>query len=491
MDTAKAISKAQRDKIDSSDFAGPDRSYPCDTRAHAQSAIRLYGKADDPAKVKAAIIRILKRKGWDDLIPDAWGATKDVTMDSTLVHFGGAVKALGDDGKIGGYLVTFGDADTPDLSGTRDFFTKDTDFDIETGEKRSVYYSHGLDATMGVKKIGALTVTDMAKDDHGVWVEAQLKMRDKYEQAIFGMVKEGKLGWSSGAPTHLVRRKAIKTDEGTVHEILHWPIGEGSLTPTPAEPRCDAFALKSLGAMIGMDDGPPDAEDHTVKALPSGMSYDDLRSLLQDELNEDFPATDPDGDATPYGGLYIVDIYDDALVYRDDDDLYRIPYTVTSGNDVTWGDAECVIRTTVYQSVTGEDADTNAVPITGMAGKQAQIDVTALKAMLRASMTLDDHAAVVQDAMAGFATRAEGLCDLAVKSGRPMSAARHAKLKQTYAGLRTAHTATEGHLQALNDLLLSTDPDKATRDAKKDVDEIAALRMRHERIKAGHREVAI
>jgi hypothetical protein len=233
--------------------------------------------------------------------------------------------------------------------------------------------------------------------------------------------------------------------------------------------------------MIGLQ---LDAEDHTTKALPSGMSYDDLRSLLQDELNEDFPATDPDGDATPYGGLYIVDIYDDALVYRDDDDLYRIPYTVTSGNDVTWGDAECVIRTTVYQSVTGEDADTNAVPITGMAGKQAQIDVTALKAMLRASMTLDDHAAVVQDAMAGFATRAEGLCDLAVKSGRPMSAARHAKLKQTYAGLRTAHTATEGHLQALNDLLLSTDPDKATRDAKKDVDEIAALRMQSLRLQS-------
>lgn len=483
MDTAKAISKAQRDAIDSGDFAGPGRSYPCDTRAHARAAIRLYGRADDPAKVRAAITRILKRKGWTDLIPDAWQATKDVTMDSTLVHYGGEVKALGDDGKIGGYLVTFGDADTPDLSATRDFFTKDTDFDIETGEKRSVYYSHGLDATMGVKKIGALTVTDMAKDDHGVWVEAQLKMRDKYEQAIFGMVKEGKLGWSSGAPTHLVRRKAIKTDEGTVHEILHWPIGEGSLTPTPAEPRCDAFALKSLGAMIGMDGGDHsrDVEDHTTKALPSGMSYDDLRALLQDELNEDFADTDPDGDATPFGGLYIVDIYDDALVYRDDDDLYRIPYAVTAGNDVTWGDAETVIRTTVYQSVTGEDAENTTVP---MAGKMA--DVTSIKEQLTRSMPFGDHADVATSAMEGFVARAESLTAMSTKAGRVISAANREKLRRIHAQMQTTHTAMAGHLEAINNLLLSTDPD-----AKKDVDEIAALRMRHERIKAGHREIAI
>jgi phage head maturation protease len=466
MDTTKAISKAQRDAIAASDFAGPERSFPCDTRAHARSAIRLYGKADDPAKIKAAITRILKRKGWDDLIPDAWQAKKDVTMDSTLIHYGGEVKALGD-GKVGGYLVTFGDATTPDLSSTRDYFTKETDFDIDPGDRRSVYYAHGMDKQMGVKKIGTLTVTP---DDTGIWVEAQLKMRDKYEQAVYDLAAKGKLGWSSGATTHLVRRNAVKTEGGTVHEITHWPLGEGSLTPMPADPRADAFALKSLPAMIGIQ---PDAEDHTTKALPSGMSYSDLMSFLNDELNEDI-GDDDDG---PYGpGLYICDLYDDAVVYRDGEDLYRVSYTVTAGNDAQWGTPEPVVRTTVYVAATDDDdeGDTTTVPISGKG-----VDVTALKGMLRGSMTLNDHADVVRDAMSGFVTRAAGLAETSTKAGRAMSATRHAKLKAAYDGMRTAHTAMEGHLQAINDMLLSTNPD-----AKKDAEEMDALRTQYIRLQS-------
>jgi hypothetical protein len=38
--------------------------------------------------------------------------------------------------------------------------------------------------------------------------------------------------------------------------------------------------------------------------------------------------------------------------------------------------------------------------------------------------------------------------------------------------MTTAHTAQAGHLEALNNMLLSTNPD-----AKKDADEVAILRM--------------
>jgi phage head maturation protease len=474
MDTTKAISKAQRDKIDSSDFAQPPDKYPCDTRAHARSAIRLYGHADNPAKVKAAIIRILKRKGWTDLIPAAWGATKDMDMPDLIV-MGGSVKALGA-GKVGGHLVLYGDATTPDLSGYKDYFTAATEYDIEPGERRGMYWAHGQDPKLGVKKIGTLTITP---DEHGLWVEGVLDMADKYQQSIYEMAEKGKLGWSSGAPSHLVARKAVEVKGVTVHEITHWPIAEGSLTPTPADYRNRTCTIKSLHESFA-----PTAENHTTKALPSGMSYDDLRAFLSDELNEDFPDTDDDG-TDPWGpGLHVRDVYDDALVYADEEDLYRIPYKVTPGNDVVWGTPESVVRTTVYVTATdgdddAEDADNNAVPITGMAGKQAQADVTALKAMLRDSMTFSDHADVATSAMEGFVARAESLTDMSIKAGRVISGANRDKLKRIHAGMTTAHTAMAGHLEAINDMLLSTDPD-----AKKDVDEIAALRMQSLRLQS-------
>lgn len=157
-------------------------------------------------------------------------------MDETLVYFGDAVKALGD-GRVGGYLVRFSDASTPDLYG--EFFTRSTDFDIEDGDSRSVYYHHGMDDRMGRRKIGRAT---LKMDEFGVWVEAQLAMRDEYERAIYEMCEQGKMGWSSGAISHLVEVEPV----GKAGWIKFWPLGEASLTPTPAEPRNTAMPLKAL-----------------------------------------------------------------------------------------------------------------------------------------------------------------------------------------------------------------------------------------------------
>jgi len=319
----------------------------------------------------------------------------------------------------------------------------------------------------------------------GVWVEAQLKMRDAYEQSIYDLAAKGKLGWSSGAPSHLVTRKAVEVKGTNVHEILTWPIAEGSLTPTPAEPRNDAIALKSLGAMIGMQS---DADDHTTKALPSGMSYSDLLAFLSDELNEDFPDTDDDGTDSWGPGLHVRDVYDDNLIYADEEDLYRIPYTVTPGMDVVWGTPESVVRTTVYVTAAdgdddAGDDDTNTVPgALGagsgmMAGKMA--DVTALKAMLTRSMTFSDHADIATSAMEGFVTRAAKAVEMDVKAGRVLSTANRDKLKRIHAGMTTAHTAMAGHLEAINEMLLSTNPD-----AKKDAEELDALRTQYLRLQS-------
>lgn len=149
--------------------------------------------------------------------------TKNIDTE-TMVEFGGAIKALGD-GKIGGYLVHFTDADNPDLQD--DFFTKDTNFAVDTGDRVAIYYNHGIDPVMKKRQLGRGTVT---LDDVGVWMEAQLAMRDDYERAVYSLVKQGKLGWSSGSIPHLVEREQAKS----AYYIKHWPIGEASITPMPA-----------------------------------------------------------------------------------------------------------------------------------------------------------------------------------------------------------------------------------------------------------------
>ncbi len=153
-----------------------------------------------------------------------------------LVFFGDAVKALGD-GRVGGYLVRFGGPDDTDAEG--EFFTSDTDFDLEPGRPVSVYYHHGLDRQIGKKRIGRATMT---ADEAGIRAEAQLQLRDAAGREIYRMAEAGRLGWSSGAVGHLVQREPA----GKATWIRLWPIGEASLTPTPSEPRNVALPIKAL-----------------------------------------------------------------------------------------------------------------------------------------------------------------------------------------------------------------------------------------------------
>lgn len=142
-----------------------------------------------------------------------------------LISFGGEIKALGN-GRVGGYLVRFTDENAPDLEG--DFFTKDTDYDFIDGDPATVYYHHGYDPYLGHRK---LSKGSMKMDDVGVWIEAQLKLRDEYELAVYQMALEGKLGWSSGTLNHLVQRER----KGAAYWIKSWPLGkDATMTPTPA-----------------------------------------------------------------------------------------------------------------------------------------------------------------------------------------------------------------------------------------------------------------
>ncbi|MBK9496812.1 MAG: hypothetical protein IPO08_20365 [Xanthomonadales bacterium] len=169
----------------------------------------------------------------------ACGEDESKSVDDSLVTFGASVKALGD-GRVGGYLVKFSTAHDPDMTG--DYFTATTDFG--DADKSPVLYHHGLDVKVGKRVIGDAT---LRRDDIGIWAEAQLKMRDAYEQTIYRMAEAGKLGWSSGTASHLVERKSY----GGANEITRWPLGlDASLTPTPAEPRNTAQPIKSVSPSL-------------------------------------------------------------------------------------------------------------------------------------------------------------------------------------------------------------------------------------------------
>ena len=159
-----------------------------------------------------------------------------------LCWIGDAVKASSD-GKFAGYLVRFDDnGNSNDTAG--EFFTRNTDFGrpMKSGDvfDLNLYYGHGFTDVFGNQVIGHGKVK---MDDAGLWYEGQIEINNKYMAKVAQLLKEGRLGLSSGAAPHLVSYNRKSADR---KEILSWPIAEASLTPCPAEPRNQVMPVKSL-----------------------------------------------------------------------------------------------------------------------------------------------------------------------------------------------------------------------------------------------------
>lgn len=212
-------------------------------------------------------------------------------MEETLLWFGGEVKALDDQGRVGGYLVRFTDADNRDLTG--EYFTAKTYLGPNEGNGVESLFDHGFpiepiapdsinEATLkAIRELAEHTFSPLKtkRDDIGVWAEIVLDIADDYEKAVFGMVKKGKLGWSSGAASHRVK----KADDG---QILKWPIAEGSLTPRPAEPLNRAISLKSLGTVKFVSLSDAEGDDPPLPVLPRTSLAAKLRQLIEDRVDD-------------------------------------------------------------------------------------------------------------------------------------------------------------------------------------------------------------
>lgn len=217
-------------------------------------------------------------------------------MDDALIYFGGAVKALDDKGRVGGYLVRFSDPDADEVRRdlTGEYFTAKTYLGPADGDGAESIFDHGFPIEpLAGSKVDAATlkaIRELAdrtfqplktkRDPVGIWAETVLDIADEYEQAIFGLVKKGKLGWSSGAPGHRVK----KAEDG---QILRWPIGEGSLTPRPAEPLNRVIAAKSLASVkfVSLDQAEED-ERPASPPLPRVSLAAKLTQLIEDRVDD-------------------------------------------------------------------------------------------------------------------------------------------------------------------------------------------------------------
>lgn len=75
------ISKAEREKAGADDFAGKGRSFPILKPDDVMAAVRSIGRAGSgnvgPSAIKARIIAIAKRKGWEKYLPKSWRGEGD------------------------------------------------------------------------------------------------------------------------------------------------------------------------------------------------------------------------------------------------------------------------------------------------------------------------------------------------------------------------------------------------------------------------------
>ena len=245
------------------------------------------------------------------------------------------IKDLDDKGSYGGFLVLYGSPESTDLE--QDFFGsyngKETNFWLEDGKgKTPVLYGHGGDEVFGTKRLDK-GFGRLVKKDAGVWMETQLQKRNKYEEYVHKLAKEGKLGLSSGTATHLVEKSEVETGDKsnkTANFISQWPLGlDGTLTPTPAEPRIGIQQLKDIESpslkSIAQDilDGKGNSE---LKA----MSVMDRLSVVRKDFREKF-----DSDTREFR-ISMNDIFDNFIVVhnRDTRKLFKVEYdgSVESGH---------------------------------------------------------------------------------------------------------------------------------------------------------------
>jgi hypothetical protein len=174
-----------------------------------------------------------------------WKGQPLTPSDDVLIALGGPLKALstpeGDTVRVGGQLILFGSEQQKDFDG--EWFAADTYYGPNDGNGADVLVHHGQPLRAELKDLAGrvLGPLKVVRNELGLFAETVLHLADEYEKMLYELIEAGKLAWSSGSVTRLIRRDAASG------KIVRWPIVEASLTPTPCEPRlAPVMSLKSL-----------------------------------------------------------------------------------------------------------------------------------------------------------------------------------------------------------------------------------------------------
>jgi len=202
-------------------------------------------------------------------------------MNDAMIYFGGQVKALDDNGRVGGIGIRF---DTTDLSGER--FTAKTYLGPKDGDGQECIFHHGIPIKAEIKGLADHTfaAAKAKREDVGIFVETCLDLSDEYEKAVFNLAKKGKLGWSSGAAGHRV----VKNADG---EIIRWPVAEWSLTCQPCEPQNygTILPIKSFDAIKFVSVIEGDEEPEPTSMLQTGALAAKLNQHIADIVDDGHP----------------------------------------------------------------------------------------------------------------------------------------------------------------------------------------------------------
>ena len=125
-------------------------------------------------------------------------ALQDATEDEEPVDEKAVqIKAITDDDfTIAGYGVVYGGRD---LEG--DSFAADTDYMLDSVPEPVVLYDHAQEIKSVLGR-----VTKISAKEAGLWMEAQISRAKDYAEQVLELVKNGKLGYSTGSVAHLVER---------------------------------------------------------------------------------------------------------------------------------------------------------------------------------------------------------------------------------------------------------------------------------------------
>jgi hypothetical protein len=108
-------------------------------------------------------------------------------------------------------------------------------------------------------------------------------MADEYAKMIYDLAKKGKLGFSSGAASHMVDREKV----GKSYEIKRWNLAEASLTPQPAESRNMAEAKNVSNKDYDMEQEQEDISDMVEGLVNIQASPEDIAKTIFDGAHED------------------------------------------------------------------------------------------------------------------------------------------------------------------------------------------------------------